>query len=88
MYAEIESSDGTKFSFSQSPDSYIVGDCYQLSGATFRLMDYKQVVRKNTVFEFALPYVNGADFNLSVTPSTTTTYKVDTPVENLMSFFQ
>jgi len=55
-----------------------------MSGGTFRLFDHKYYFIENDVLEAALPYVNGADFTLSLTPSSSTQAGGSAFMDNLL----
>lgn len=84
MHAEIETSDGQKLTLFEKKEG-IIDSCFKLSGGILRIFDNKYVVKESTVFEVPLPYLNGADINLTVTPSATTVFN---PVESLLSMLQ
>ena len=70
MHAEIEVRDGThkwRFDYNEG----VSGDCYWMSGGIFRLLQYQLHIHERILFEVPLPYVNGANFDLKVTPSAT-----------------
>ena len=85
MHGEIRTNDGHKWRFDYNEG--VTGDCFWMSGGTFRLLQYKHVVVEDILFEVPIPFVNGADFDLKVTPSATDIAE-STAVESLVSMIQ
>jgi len=89
MHGELVSADGShtwRFHYNDG----VIGDCFWMSGGTFRLLEYKYVIHEKILFEAPIPFINGANFDILVTPSasTTTSSFFDAPIGNLMSMLQ
>ena len=63
-----------------------MGSCFWMNGGTFRLVR-SYLIKETILFDVPLPYINGANYELKITPSATTTTSFN-PIESFMAMLQ